>query len=232
MATKHWKGLKFTGDTNCSVNWQAGFDNCNCPGDPNTNLEFGGCRAGRSLNFSGLATIIGAPGVLLGLSSDKKKSEKAYKDAMSNIRKLFPGPGSCPTGTESMAVYQGNAKWTTDVCGNSCQYIANAIRYMRGALDDFHIPRKDEYYIAAYNDVIAEYTTYFNSNCINAPAPASTDTGTKDQPALTAAANQPAVDGQSIAADQTGLLSKVPMWAWWVGGGLIAVIVVVAVVKK
>lgn len=35
---KSWKGLNFTADTNCGMDWQSQFDIPGCPGSPNTNM--------------------------------------------------------------------------------------------------------------------------------------------------------------------------------------------------
>lgn len=175
------------------------------------------------------------------------------KEALANVRKLFPGPGSCPTGTEKLAVYLGAAKWNRDaICKGSCDYVTNALYDLQNALNDWHIPRGENDYIKAYNIVIGEYRNYYLANCVTAPKtgdpvldtavvpPAGTggSTGTAGNTGVTGGTppttgnQQPVANGQPVTTDAKQFIKGVPNWALAAGGGLLLLTLIIVVVKK
>lgn len=256
IRTRSWRGLRFTGDTNCGINYQTGFDECNCQSDPNKPVIV---PREVKLNASGLIGIIAGPIAMAGaLLSEKDKASKAVQEALGNVRKLFPGPGTCVTGSENLPVYQGAGKWGSNPCIDTCTYITNSIRYMQAALNDWHIPRGEQNYIAAYNQVMAEYSDYYNSHCITQAPPAGgsnsssgtgssgsggtqqtlgggTNSGSSVQATSSGSgdagaspSSQPNVSGTKIGA----AVKKVPLWVWIAAGGAVALVTVVTIAKN
>lgn len=203
-----------------------------------------------------LSGVTGLPSALASVVSSHKATTAKEVEALANVRKKFPGPDKCVTGSERLSVYTGKGTWndTGIPCGDSCTYVTNALLDMQKTLDDWHIPRNEPEYINAYNILIGEYKEYYMSHCVNAT---STSTGTGDAVLDSAVVKDPSHSGTTAAGagagvattnssqvaagssvtPATSILGKqwikgVPNWALIAAGGLLVVIAIAIAVKK
>lgn len=192
----------FTGDTGHILDWQIGFE------DPPM-LYF---------NFLGISIT---------------NEQKARANTLKEVRGHFPGATDCNSAKA------GIEKLNSNIVGAQNQINSGDKRVA---------PR----YVEAFNTILKEYITYFNNNCINQSplptTPAAVLPPPAGDPVLQSAspsgANATAPDAKTSLVinppaasdaketDVLGKLKKVPSWAWWAIGGLVAVTATVVIIKS
>lgn len=200
MATKIFKGLRFTQDTNCAIDWQTGFDMPGCPGHP----------------YKGLLNASGTP-------DDRIVAAK--------IKERFPAPTSCNGITQALAELNDGLSYSASVEKSG------------GLLDKIKaITAK-----SVYKSKLADYTDFYNKNCIGVPSVSSgSGSGSSDPvlqtatPSGSSAGTSPTTGGGSTTAVNTGSGSasasagstntgsagspitktSIPKWVYWGLGGL------------
>lgn len=210
---KIWKGLRFTQDTNCAMDWQAGFDMPGCPGYPDKGLY------------------------AIGSVEDRINTSK--------IKSAFPTPTSCGGITQALSDLNDGLNYAISIEKNG-----TLLQKINAKMAK-----------SVYSGKIAEYTDFYNKNCINSTAaqpsgsadpvlqtatPSGTSSGSAPTTGSTGngsvvnnittggsatgtgtSAGSPAVSDTGV----TGKLKSVPKWAYWGLGGLVVLTIGVIALK-
>lgn len=160
------------------------------------------------------------------LGIGNKKEKKARQDAMNDVRAAYPGPKNCEDAVVSL------------------QKLRAAIKDSQRMIDSGESPNVAPRYVDAYNTVVTEYTSWYNTNCLGAvtnattPAPSPVPaTGNNDPilktalPGVTTKPSETTTDPAQIPTSEQDEKKNLPVWAL-VAGGVALLGVLVLVIKK
>lgn len=221
----------FTGDTGRTLDWQIGFEDAS----PNLGFYRPGKKTGVYYGFLGIGE---------GKQEDKKRAQ-----VLKDMRAKYPAPTSCTDATAKLKAIQADLAVANGMMQSDPKATATP-RYI--AAFNILIPEVTDY---LNKNCLSGSSTPSQSS-----APPTANTDPMLQTALpgnsgsgggggATAANTSASSAGAAAAANTGSAStagvgsglmdkaqavaaKVPAWAWWSGGGLLAVGIVIALVKK